>query len=119
MYFVSDKHAYYLHRFGTKNHHFDILREFEYNFDGEGDRIIILNPVPKSAYATQSTYVDHSWYDEYRLASVMSPKSKRVADGARKIEPGDKIWGYVIYNTSSFIGAIDRGCLGRYNGLFD
>ena len=119
MYFVSDKHAYYLHRFGTKNHHFDILREFEYNFDGEGDRIIILNPVPKSAYATQSTYVDHSWYDEDRLASVMSPKSKRVADGARKIEPGDKIWGYVIYNTSSFIGAIDRGCLGRYNGLFD
>ena len=119
MYFISDKHAYYLHRFGTKNHHFDILREFEYNFDGAGDKIIILNPVPKRAYATMSTYVDNSWYDEDKLASVLTAKNKKVADGARKLEPGDKIWGYVIYNTSSFIGAIDRACLGRYNGLFD
>lgn len=119
MYFVSNKHAFYLHRFGTKNHHFDIMREFEYNFEGEGEKIIILNPVPKSAYATVSTYVDHSWYDEDKLASVMTIKDKKVRDGARKLEPGDKIWGYGIYNTTSFIGAIDRACLGRYNGLFD
>ena len=119
MYFISDKHAYYLHRFGTKNHHFDILREFEYNFEGEGDKIIILNPVPKRAYATMSTYVDNSWYDEDKLASVMTKKDKKVRDGARILEPGDRIWGYGIYNTSSFIGAIDRCCLGRYNGLFD
>ena len=119
MYFISDKHAYYLHRFGTKNHHFDVLREFEYNFEGEGDKIIILNPVPKSAYATMSTYVDHSWYDEDKLASVLPGRNKKATDGAKKLEPGDKIWGYVIYNTTSFIGAIDRGCLGRYNGLFD
>ena len=119
MYFISDKHAYYLHRFGTKNHHFDILREFEYNFDGEGEKIIILNPVPKRAYATMSTYVDNSWYDDDKLASVMTVRNKKPTDGARKLEPGDKIWGYGIYNTTSFIGAIDRGCLGRYNGLFD
>ncbi len=119
MYFVSDKHAFYLHRFGTKNHHFDVMREFEYNFEGEGDKIIILNPVPKRAYATQSTYVDSHWYDDDKLASVIGSKNKKATDGARKLEPGDKIWGYVIYNTSSFIGAIDRGCLGRYNGMFD
>ena len=119
MYFVSNKHAYYLHRFGTRNHHFDILREFEYNFDGEGEKIIILNPVPKRAYATNSTYVDNTWYDEDKLASVMTIRDKKPTDGARQLEPGDKIWGYGIYNTSSFIGAIDRGCLGRYNGLFD
>ena len=119
MYFISDKHAYYLHRFGTKNHHFDVMREFEYNFDGEGEKIIILNPVPKRAYATMSTYVDNSWYDDDKLASVMTVKDKKVRDGARILEPGDRIWGYGIYNTSSFIGAIDRACLGRYNGLFD
>ncbi len=119
MYFISDKHAFYLHRFGTKNHHFDIMREFEYNFEGEGEKIIILNPVPKRAYATMSRYVDHSWYDDDKLASVLPGLNKKATDGARKLEPGDKIWGYGIYNTSSFIGAIDRGCLGRYNGLFD
>ena len=119
MYFISDKHAYYLHRFGTKNHHFDIMREFEYNFEGEGEKIIILNPVPKRAYATMSTYVDNSWYDDDKLASVMTVKDKKARDGARVLEPGDKIWGYGIYNTTSFIGAIDRRCLGRYNGLFD
>lgn len=119
MYFTSNKHAHYLHRFGTKNHHFDILREFEYNFEGEGEKIIILNPVPKRAYATQSTYVDHAWYDDDKMISVLPGRNKKSTDDARKIEPGDKIWGYIIYNTSSFIGAIDRRCLGRYNGLFD
>ena len=119
MYFVSNKHAFYLHRFGTKNHHFDIMREFEYDFEGEGDKIIILNPVPKRAYAAQTTYVDNNRYDEDKLASVIGSQNKIAADGARKLEPGDKIWGYVIYNTTSFIGAIDRACLGRYNGMFD
>ncbi len=119
MYFTSNKHAHYLHRFGTKNHHFDFLREFEYDFEGEGDKIIILNPVPKCAYATQSTYVDHAWYDDDKLVSVLPGKNKKSTDGARKLEPGDRIWDYGIYNTSSFIGAIDRKCLGRYNGLFD
>ena len=119
MYFISDKHAFYLHRFGTKNHHFDIMREFEYNFEGEGEKIIILNPVPKRAYATMSRYVDHNWYDDDKLASVMPGRNKKTTDSARKLEPGDKIWGYIIYNTSSFIGAIDRKCLGRYNGMFD
>lgn len=127
MYFTSDKHGHYLHRIGTKNHHIDLLSQFEYDFEGEGDKLIILNPVPRRLYAAQGTYIEHPWYDENKMISVIRGSRSAKAGGhrmshdgdVRKLEPGDKIRGYAVYNTTSFIGAIDRKCLGRYNGMFE
>lgn len=118
MYFISNKHAYYRHRIGTKEHNVTMRSQFEYDFEGEGDKILILNPVPKNAFATNSTYVENPWYDDDKLVSRM-PTARKHSDAERKLEPGDKIWGYAIYNTTAFLGAIDRECLGRYNGMFE
>jgi len=119
MYFVSNKHAYYRHRIGTKNHHFTLLAQFEYDFEGEGEKIIILNPVPRRAYAANSTYVENPTYaDEIESHGEKGSKARR-AENERALEPGDRIWGYGIYNTTSFLGAVDRKCLGRYNGMFE
>ena len=131
LYFISDKHAFYRHRFGTNQHHIDLLGEFQYDFEGEGQKILLLNPVPKKAYAANnSQYIEHSWYgDDSRMAGVQaaggskfqdSSRLKRKSDGSVKmLEPGDSIWGYTLYNTTSFLGAVDRKCLGRTNGMFE
>lgn len=128
LFFVSDKHAYYLHRIGSREHHFEILSEFCYDFDGEGEKIIILNPVPKKAFVTKdSLYVEIPWYDSDKALSAVRGTEysnsrrfkKRVDDDIRRLEPGDKIWNYTLYNTTGFIGAVDRKCLGRSNGMFD
>lgn len=115
LYFISDKEAYFFHRIGTKALHVDLLSRFTYDFDGEGDKLLILNPVPKRSFASMDEYIDTQSHDllRGRLRGKKQPKS------SRELAPGDKIWGYVIYNTTSFTNAIDRKCLGRYNGLFD
>lgn len=131
LYFISDRHAFYRHRLGTNNHHIDLNGEFRYDFEGDGQKLIILNPVPKKAYAANNPqYIDHSWYgDNSRMADVQSrfgskyqdsSRLKRKSDGnVKSLEPGDSIWGYTLYNTTSFLGAIDRKCLGRTNGMFE
>lgn len=128
MFFVSDKHAHYLHRIGTRDHHFDFLSEFNYDFEGEGEKIIILNPVPKKAFVTKgSLYVEVPWYDSDKAMSAIrgteytnsSRLKKKSDDDVKRLEPGDKIWNYTIYNTTTFIGAVDRKCLGRSNGMFE
>ncbi len=118
MFFTSNKHAYYRHRLGTKNHHITLRSQFEYDFEGEGDKILILNPVPKNAFAASSTYTENPWYGHDNLTEK-SLSTKKHADAERRLEPGDRIWGYAIYNTTAFLGAIDRQCLGRYNGMFE
>lgn len=122
LFFVSSTTAYYMHRLGTKNHHLTFLSVFEYDFEGEGDKIIILNPVPKRSFVSMDEQLEGAEYNEYcdtgRLSSVLRRHSKE-AKSTREIVPGDKIWGYAIYNTTSFISAVDRKCLGRYNGMFE
>ena len=124
LYFISDRHAYYRHRLGTNAHHIDMLGEFCYDFEGEGQKILILNPVPKKAFVTKGgEYVEHSWYDDDKMGALRSSGKMRYgkpkSDSVKRLEPGDKIWGYTIYNTTSFIGAIDRKCLGRTNGMYE
>ena len=85
--------------------------------------------MPKNAYATNkgAQYVEHSWYDEdMKMSALRGSKyqnhsrfKRKSSNDVKKIEPGDIIWDYTIYNTTSFIGAIDRKCLGRTNGMFE
>jgi hypothetical protein len=122
LFFVSATTAYYMHRLGTKNHHITFLSVFEYDFEGEGEKIIILNPVPKRTFVSMDELLEGAEYNEYsdtgRLSSILRRESKE-AKSTRDIVPGDKIWGYAIYNTTSFISVVDRKCLGRYNGMFE
>ena len=122
LFFISATTAYYMRRIGTKNHHVTSMSVFEYDFEGEGDKIIIVNPVPKRTFVAMDDLLEGAEYSEYcdtgTLSSVLRRHSTEVKS-TREIVPGDKIFGYAIYNTSSFISAIDRKCLGRYNGMFD
>ena len=88
--FISDTDAYFRHRIGTKNHHFTINHHVEYGIRGEGRKCIIISPLPKRIFAEEG-------------------------GSSREILPGDKIWGYTVYNMSGFINAIDRDCLDRSN----
>lgn len=122
LFFVSSNTAYYMHRLGTSKRHLTFLSVFEYDFEGEGEKIIILNPVPKRSFVSMDELLEGAEYNEYcdtgRLSSVLRRHSKE-AKSTRELVPGDKIWSYAIYNTTSFISAVDRKCLGRYNGMFE
>jgi hypothetical protein len=39
LHFISKKHALYLHRVGTRTHHFTYECHFDYAFEGEGDKL--------------------------------------------------------------------------------
>ncbi len=91
LYFTSDKHAYFLHRIGTKNHHISFHHNIDWGFSGEGIKIILVNPYPKHVFAI-------------------------AQNGAtRRLVSGDKIWDCIVYDDLSMLGAIDRDCLGRTN----
>jgi len=90
LYFTSSSDAYFLHRLGTKSHHTSIEKHFEYSFVADGQKLLLLIKFPKRTYVS--------------------------SDGAtKKLFPGDKIWNYILFDTRSFLGALDRDCLGRSN----
>lgn len=131
MFFVSDSLAYFRHRIGTKNHHLTLLSTFEYDFEGDGDKIILVNPVPRRIYVSNDERLEGNYdvdpsvsttaYAGHERAPYLALRHglRKNAKSVRELVPGDKIWGYAIYNTTSFISAIDRKCLGRYNGMFE
>ena len=116
---TTEKHAYYRHRIGIKEHNITVYSNVEYGFEGEGKKIIILNPVPRKIYAANDKYSEPPPLDDGRLSSVLRRTSKRKKESARKIEPADKVFDYVIYNSTSFVGAVGRRCLDRHNGMFE
>lgn len=128
MFFVSDTVAYYLHRIGTKNHHLTFLSTFSYDFEGEGDKLLIVNPVPRKMYATEDEHLTGEgvlpWGGanqnarSYAIMRLKRDKKSRESY-TREIIPGDKVWEYTVYNSTFLLGAIDRKCLGRYNGRFE
>ena len=133
LHFISKKHAIYLHKVGTRNRFFSYECHFNYAFEGEGDKLLIVCPMPRWLFAsvdntdkivTPEDLSTSSMISSYRYGGSRRQQSsfgisKRTSEYSRALEAGDKIWGYAIYNTTSFISAIDRKCLGRYNGLFE
>jgi hypothetical protein len=94
--FTSAEDGYYRHRIGSKNHHITLQHKFKYAFecDSEYTKILIVHPFPKQIIAESD-------------------------GGSRQLKSGDKIWGYIVYTPEDVLGAIDRDCLGRYNGRYD
>lgn len=90
LYFTSEEDAFFLHRLGTKEHHASIEKHFNYSFTGGDKKLILLIRFPRRLFVS-----------EY--------------GATRKLFPGDKIWNYIIFNASSFLGAQDRECLYRSN----
>ena len=116
---TTERHAYYRHRLGTKEHNITLYSNVEYGFEAEGKKLLILNPVPRRIYAAHDKYSEPAPIDEGMLSSVLRRTANRKKEAARKIEPGDKVFDYTVYNSTSFVGAVDRGCLDRNNGMFE
>ena len=89
LYFMKEG-ACYLHKFGTKNHFRSIEQHVQYNFDAPGYKSIILPKITNYIFVKESGSV-------------------------RRIYEGDGFWGYIIYNPLSFLGNLERECIGRSN----
>ena len=89
MYF-TERDAYFLYKIGTKNHFRSIESHFDYTFDAAGEKIILLPDEPKYLFVKEG-------------------------EMQKKLFPGDRIWGYIIYEPKSLLGNLDRDCLGRAN----
>lgn len=66
---------------------FEFRTDFDFFFESDAKKIIILSPTPKKIYASTQG----------------SP--------ARPADTGEKVGEYTIYNATGFLGALDRNCL--------
>ncbi len=82
--------AYYLYKFGTKNHYRSFERHVSYCFDAPGHKSILLPKITNYIYVKEGGSV-------------------------RRIYEGDSFWNYIIYNPASFLGNLERECIGRSN----
>ena len=65
-------------------------RHFEFSVPGDNRKIMIINPTPKHAY-------------------ICDPECKKE----KRLYNSDKLWNYVVYEAEAFLGALDRGSLGK------
>ncbi len=82
--------AYFLHRIGTKEHHTSLQRHFNYSFNHDGHKLLIIIHFPKRMFVSEGR-------------------------AARRLYSGDKIWNYIVYDTKDYLGALERECLYRSN----
>ena len=87
--FTSESSGYYRYRIGTNKHNISLHSSFNYSFDNEYKKIVVIAPTPKNV-----------------LICDMN-KEKRVFNA-------EKMWNSVAYDKDAFLGAIDRECLGKY-----
>ena len=94
LYFTSESNAHFLFKIGGKKHFVSLTKHFEYGFEGDGKRILILAPEPKYVFVS--------------------------SDGSeRRLYTGDKMWNYYVFEGESFFGAMDRHCIDKSNGMFE
>lgn len=89
LYFMQSG-AYYLYKFGTKNHFRSYERHMNYTFDAPGQRSVILPKITNYIFVKEGGSV-------------------------RRVYEGDVFWQYTIYNPASFLGNLERECIGRGN----
>ena len=89
LYFTSRTRAHFLHQYGTKKHHISFEKHFDYSFDSENTKVVMLIKFPKNVFVASD-------------------------GGKRKMIGGDRIWEYTVYDTETFLGSADRSCLDRF-----
>ncbi len=87
--FTSETGGYFRHRIGTNNHHIGLSHNVSFFHSGGGKKIIIVNPDVKTMLIED-------------LGTV------------KAIIPWDNIFGYTVHDTKSFLGGVDRQCLGKH-----
>jgi hypothetical protein len=92
--FTSENEGYYRHRIGTQRHNITMQRHFEYFAPGNNRKLMIINPTPKYAY-------------------ICDPECKKE----KRLYNSDKLWNFVVYEAEAFLGALDRGSLGKYSSV--
>lgn len=88
--YFTERDAYFLYKIGTKNHYRSLESHFDYTFDAEGEKIILLPEIPKYLFVKEG-------------------------ETQKKLFAGDRIWKYIIYEPKSLLGNLSRDCLGRAN----
>ncbi len=86
--FTSPTNAHFLHKFGTKDHGFEIKHTIDFYHTDIGEKIIIVDPSPKKVFVSENN------------------KTKRLYSA-------DRIWKTAFHDSDSFIGCMDRKCLDR------
>lgn len=67
---------------------FSRVTQFEFGFQSDDQKILIINPVPKQLYRTEN-------------------------GKTTELDNGDVVDGYKVYTASGFLGALDRGSIAR------
>ena len=86
--FETDRLACFLYRIGTKKRFISLRRNFDYSFEGDCSKLVIVTPTPKDVLIIEE-------------------------DKERRIFNADLLWNYVVYDGDAFVGSLDRKCLGR------
>lgn len=88
--YFTERDAYFLYKIGTKNHFQSIESHFDYTFDAEGTKILLLPKPPRYLFVKEG-------------------------ERSQRLYVGDRIWDYIVYEPESLIGNMARECLGRAN----
>jgi hypothetical protein len=88
--YFTERDAYFLYKIGTKEHYRSIETHFDYKFDAEGTKILLIPNVPRYLFVNEG-------------------------ERSKKLYACDRIWDYIIYEPESLLGNMERDCLGRAN----
>ena len=86
--FTSPTDAQFTRRLGTKRRHIDINHPISFFPAGEGEQILIINPSVKFVFVTDGVQM-------------------------REIEMAQRLWNFTLYRDFEFIGALERGHIGK------
>ena len=86
--FTSATGGYFRHRLGTKNHFIGYDTHVSFFHTGDGAPLIIMSPTPKYVYVEDM-------------------------GSCKRIISWERIFGYTVHDEESFLGGLDRKCLGK------
>ncbi len=89
LYFSERGIVQYLHSLRFRRvEYFRYTTQFDFSFEGEGQKLLIVNPVPKEIFAGDTSF--------FRL-----------------IDTGERVGDYTVFTASGLIGALSRDVVGR------
>lgn len=86
--FTSPTDAQFTRRLGTKRRHIDINHPISFYPGGDGEQILIVNPSVKFIFVTDGVEM-------------------------RELEGPEHLWNFAVYRDFEFLGALERGHIGK------